>query len=102
MATGVSDGGGRRLSPPGQARTPRVTRTRGVPDRSALEDVLDVLAGLLHVCLGLVVLALGLEVLVAGHPARGLLGLAADLLSCVADLVSDTHTHPFLSQPRPP
>src|SRR3954471_23197734 len=62
---------------------------------SVLEGVLDLLAGLLDVGLGLVALAFGLESLVAGGLTRGLLGVAAQLLSSVLDLVVESHDVPF-------
>src|SRR4051795_3891649 len=62
---------------------------------SVLEGVLDLLAGLLDIGLGLVALAFGLESLVAGGLTRGLLGVAAQLLSGVLDLVVESHDVPF-------
>src|SRR5712664_2425708 len=56
-----------------------------------LEDVLDLLAGLLRVTLGLVGLPLGLQLVVADGLAGGLLGLALDLFGLVTGLIGSTH-----------
>src|SRR4051794_14870780 len=58
---------------------------------SALEGVLDLLAGLLEVGAGLVGLALGLELLVVRRAADALLDLAAEFLGLVVDLVVESH-----------
>src|SRR6478735_6319203 len=58
---------------------------------SALEGVLDLLAGLLDVGARLVALALGLELLVVGRLAGGFLRLALELVGLVVELVVQTH-----------
>src|ERR671914_1356407 len=58
----------------------------GVPD-----GVLHLLAGLLEARPGLVGAALGLQLLVVGGPADGLLGLALEVLTLVAQLVVGAH-----------
>src|SRR5215213_3745535 len=68
--------------------------SRGLPTDtscgSGLEHVLDLLAGLLQVRAALVGLAFGFQLLVVGGLADAFLGLAAELLSLVADLVIRT------------
>src|SRR5688572_33488192 len=56
-----------------------------------LEDVLDLLAGLLEVARRLVGLSLGLEVAVAGGVPEALLALARELFGLVLHLVDATH-----------
>src|SRR4029450_10061450 len=69
-------------------------KARTFPGWSVVEDVLDLLAGLLDVGADLVGLPLGLEPLVVGHFAGGFLGLAAKVLGHVAGLVIGTHLLP--------
>src|SRR3954447_9289431 len=74
-------------------RPSSITRVRetGQPGGVLLEDVLDLLAGLLHVGLGLVRLALGLHVLVVRRLAERLLGRADLLVGHVLHLVVGAH-----------
>src|SRR6478735_4964416 len=65
--------------------------TCGQDRPSALEGVLDLLAGLLDVGPGLVAPALGLELLVVGRLAGGFLRLALELVGLVVELVVQTH-----------
>src|SRR5512133_3056605 len=60
-------------------------------ERSVLEGVPDLLAGLLQVALGLVGPTLGLQFLVIGCPAEPLFGLPLDLLGLVLGLVINAH-----------
>src|SRR4051794_36394859 len=60
----------------------------------SLEDVLDLLAGLLGVARGLVLVTLGLQVGVVGRPARRLLALPGDFLGLVLHLVDAAHPVP--------
>src|SRR3954454_11050365 len=98
-----------RPRPPSMTKPPPSCSSGGgfaVLGGSVLEGVLDLLAGLLDVGLGLVALAFSLESLVACGLTRGLLGVAAQLLSGVLDLVVESHDvpfrGPFSSSPFPP
>src|SRR3712207_5644955 len=78
---------------PGAGDREAGSRPGGRPDGTdgSLEDVLDLLAGLLEVARGLVRLALGLQVAVAGRLADALLALAGELLGLVLHLVDAAH-----------
>src|SRR3954454_17071506 len=78
---------------PGAAGPPPspVSLRAGRPSGVLLEDVLDLLAGLLDVGLGLVRLALGLHVLVVRRLAERLLGRADLLVGHVLHLVVGAH-----------
>src|SRR5690348_6449445 len=75
------------------AARPAGSRGAGV-HRSVLflEDVLDLVAGLLEVTLGLVDLAFGFQFLVVGGPAYAFLDLALDFRGLVGRLVFSRHS----------
>src|SRR5271166_1744502 len=84
--SGPSTGAGRAAGGGGSATGPR-----GMPGWLLLEDVLDLVAGLLEVALGLVALAFGFHLLVAGRLAQVLLDVALDLGGLVGRLVLSRH-----------
>ena len=97
---------GSRAGDPPEPDQPLPTDSGAGPDGTGpavrallLEDVLDLLAGLLEVAGGLVLVTLSLELLVAGRPSDVLLALSAELLRLVLQLVHVAHGD-LLSSPK--
>src|SRR3954453_2704153 len=85
--------GGTRSRRGGGRRTPRAPASpvRSVLLQHVLDRVLDVLDRVLEAGFGLVGLALRTQFVVAGPPARRFLGLAAEVVGLVPDLVAQGH-----------